>query len=95
MRAVLENFETAPIPEREKALWRFLERVNRESWTTTADDVARVREAGWSDEALYDAISVVALFRFFNTWADAHGVTPMPPEAHEASGKRLKEHGYA
>ena len=52
-------------------------------------DVDRVRKAGWSDEALYDAITVCSLFQFYNNWIDATGVSDMPATAYEMSGHRL------
>ena len=54
-----------------------------------------MRRAGWSDEALYDAITVCALFNFYNVWIDATGVHDMPAAGYEASGKRLATEGYS
>jgi len=54
-----------------------------------------VRQAGWSDEALYDAITVCSLFQFYNNWVDATGVGDMPAMAYEMSGHRLATEGYA
>ena len=51
--------------------------------------------AGWSDEALYDAIIVCALFNFYNKWIDATGVHGMSAEGFVASAKRLAIDGYA
>jgi hypothetical protein len=56
--------------------------------------VDRAKRAGWTDEALYDATTVCALFNFYNRWIDATGVHDMPASAYELSGERLKEHGY-
>ena len=95
MDAVLADWRTAPIPDREKALFGFLERMNRESHTLRPADLDAVRAAGWSDEALYDAITVCALFNFYNKWIDATGVADMPAAAYEASGERLATFGYA
>jgi len=58
------------------------------------DDVDSVREGGWSDEAIYDAITVCALFQFYNNWIDATGVSDMPALAYEHSGRRLASVGY-
>jgi hypothetical protein len=58
-------------------------------------DVDRARKAGWSDEALYDAITVCALFQFYNNWIDATGVGDMPAMAYAMSGQRLATQGYA
>jgi hypothetical protein len=57
--------------------------------------VQRVKDAGWSEEAIYDAITVCALFNFYNKWIDATGVSDMPAMAYEMSGERLATRGYA
>jgi hypothetical protein len=59
----------------------------------TQADIDRVRDAGWSDEAIYDAITVCALFNFYNKWIDATGVSDMPAAAYAISGERLAK-GY-
>ncbi len=92
--AVLENYSTAPISEAEKRLLAFVEKVNRSSPEIGPADIAALREAGWSDEAIYDAIMVCALFNFYNRWIDAAGVHEMTPEAHRMSGHRLATRGY-
>lgn len=92
--AVLDDYRTAPIVDREKALFAFLEKVNRDSSRLRQEDVEEVKAAGWSDEALYDAITVCALFNFYNKWTDATGVGDMPEEAYAASGERLANLGY-
>ncbi len=52
------------------------------------------KAAGWTDEALYDAISVCALFNFYNVWIDATGVHDMPAAGYTMTGKRLAGGGY-
>jgi len=93
--AVLEDYTTAPISDAERALFAFIAKVVADSTSIGDADVARARAAGWSDEALYDAITVCALFQFYNTWIDATGVSDMPGFAYDLSGKRLAEKGYA
>jgi len=92
--AVLEDFRTAPIDEREKALFAFVEKMNRESNRLRPEDLQQAMAAGWSEEALYDAITVCALFNFYNKWIDATGVSDMPAFAYDLSGKRLATMGY-
>jgi alkylhydroperoxidase family enzyme len=92
--AVLRDYRTAPISDREKALFAFIEKVNRESSRLTMEDVEEVKAAGWSEEALYDAITVCALFNFYNKWIDATGVSDMHAAAYAASGERLATFGY-
>ena len=93
--AVLEDYKTAPISSAERALFALIAKVVEDSTSITAEDLARARDAGWTDEALYDAITVCALFQFYNTWIDATGVSDMPAFAYDVSGKRLAEKGYA
>lgn len=66
-----------------------------DSTTIGQGDVDVARKAGWSDEALYDAITVCSLFQFYNNWIDATGVGDMPAFAYQMSGQRLATQGYA
>ncbi len=91
---MLADHESAPIDDEHRALFRLLAKVNAASNTVSAGDLSAAKEAGWSEEALYDAITVAALFRFYNTWIDATGVGDMPPEAYEMSGERMAVDGY-
>jgi hypothetical protein len=66
-----------------------------DSTTIGQADVDVARKAGWSDEALYDAITVCSLFQFYNNWIDATGVSDMPAIGYQMSGQRLATQGYA
>lgn len=55
------------------------------------DSAARILSA----DEIYHASSVIALFNFYNTFVDVNGVDELTPEGYEASGVRLREHGYA
>jgi uncharacterized peroxidase-related enzyme len=94
VRGVIENLETAPLPESEKALLRFVRRVTLSSSQIRQEDVEALHAHGWSDEAIYDAITVSALFNFYNRWVHAAGVNPLPPEVHRQRGRSLAERGY-
>ena len=92
--AVVRDLETAPLPEKEKALLRFVERVNHYSQEITAADMQPLYAAGWTDEAIYYAITVCALFNFYNRWVDASGVPVLSDETHRQNGKRMAVAGY-
>jgi len=92
---VLHDVETSRLDARHKVLFKFIDRVNHDSQAITADDLASVRAAGWTDEELYFAITVCALFNFYNRWIDATGVHALSDEAHRAGGKRRKNGSYA
>ncbi len=80
--------------EKEKALFRFVDKVNHDSPHITPDDMQPLYEAGWDDEAIYYAITVCALFNFYNRWIDASGVHALSDEAHRQGGKRSATFGY-
>ena len=92
---MLADVETSPLDEAHKALFRFLAKVNHESPAIQPADLECARAAGWTDEALYFAITVCALFNFYNRWIDATGVHALSEEAHRAGGKRMKTGSYA
>ena len=91
---MLSDLESAPVTERDRALYRFVQKMVHDSLSIGEADAEAVRAAGWTDEALYDAITVVSLFQFYNNWIDATGVGDMPPMAYEMSGQRLATQGY-
>ena len=90
----MRHLESSPLDEKHKRLFRFVGKVNRESKNITAADMDPLHEAGWDDEAIYYAITVCALFNFFNRWVDASGVHVLSDEAHRAGGKRTAALGY-
>ena len=91
---MLDDFRTSPLDARDKALFAFIEKMNEQSNRIGQEDIDTAKAAGWSDEAVYDAITVCALFRFYNAWIDATGVHDMPAAAYAMSGKRLATQGY-
>ena len=95
VQSVLTDLMKAPISEKDRALYAFVKKVNADSVSTNEADIDKLHKAGWTDEAIYDAITVCALFRFYNAWMDATGVHDMPAAACEGSGQRLAQFGYA
>jgi alkylhydroperoxidase family enzyme len=94
VEGVLRDVESSTLDDRHKALFRFVDKVNHDSPRVTDVDLDTVRAAGWTDEALYFAITVCALFNFYNRWIDATGVHALSDEAHRQGGKRSAQHGY-
>jgi alkylhydroperoxidase family enzyme len=91
---VLKDLESSALPEKEKALFRFVDKVNHDSPRMSAEDMKPLYAVGWIDEEIYFAITVCALFNFYNRWIDASGVHALSDEAHRAGGKRSAVHGY-
>ena len=95
MWGVLRDLETSALAEKEKALFRFVAKVNHESPKISAAEIEVLHAAGWRDESIYYAITVCALFNFYNRWIDAAGVHAMSEETHRLYGARTAEHGYS
>jgi alkylhydroperoxidase family enzyme len=91
---VLRDLENSALEAREKALFRFIDKVNRDSPRITAEDMQPLYAAGWTDEAIYFTVTVCALFNFYNRWIDATGVHALSDEAHREGAKRTALHGY-
>ncbi len=75
---LIEHLSRGVLPpgldEAERALLGLVELLTRNSWRTTRADVQRLRELGWSDAQLAEAVYITALFAFYNRVADAFGL---------------------
>jgi alkylhydroperoxidase family enzyme len=91
---VVRDLETSALTEKEKALFRFIDKVNSKSPQISPDDMQPLYAAGWDDEVIYYAITVCALFNFYNRWIDASGVHALSDEAHRQNAKRSATAGY-
>lgn len=94
MTSVLADFRKSNISAPDKALFALVEKAGTASWKVTREDVDAVRAAGMSDEAIYDALTVVSLFKFYNTWIDSTGVHDLPSAAYGMMAKRTADKGY-
>lgn len=92
MTAVIDDYRTAPIDAKFAELLVLIEKAARNASSVTAADIGAVRAAGWDDEAIYDAITVCALFNFYTTWVDGSGVPGL--DDYTPSGQRLASQGY-
>ena len=72
---------------------RFVDQVNHHSPEITADDMQPLYAAGWDDAAIYYAITVCALFNFYNRWVDASGVHALSDEDAPRGREAVGQHG--
>lgn len=91
---VLCDLETSRLDAAHKELFRYVGKVVENPAGIAAADIERLKEAGWSEEAIYDALTVASVFRFYNTWNAGAGVRKMDPADYVHSGKVLKRLGY-
>ncbi len=72
------DYRRAELPARLRALCDFAVLLTREPVRVGADGVDRLRAEGWSDEAIHDAIQVIAFFNYVNRVAEGVGVEREP-----------------
>ena len=75
---VRADWRSAGLDESTSALIEYGEQLTRAPDSVTADDVDRLRDAGWDDRAIHDAAQVVSYFNYINRVADGLGVDPEP-----------------
>src|SRR5262245_15535504 len=94
VESVIKDVSTSKLDDKHKALFAFIDIVNTHCASVSPEHLAALRRIGWTDEELYFAISVCALFNFYNRWIDACGVHALSDEAHQQGAKRSAQHGY-
>jgi uncharacterized peroxidase-related enzyme len=72
--AIVKNLDTAPVAEKLRPLLRFARKLSLTPARMTWHDAQQVFDAGWSEQALHDAVEIVCLFNFMNRLLEGHGV---------------------
>ena len=95
LEALIADIDTAPVDERMKPVFKFLEKLTLTPARLVQGDADAVFDAGWSEEDLGTAIAVCAVFAFANRMVDGHGISRHHPQStFDAIGKRFAESGY-
>ena len=94
---VKENYRTAPLSEKMKALLAIAESVHLGGKAVTAEQVETARSLGASDVDIHDTVLIAAAFCMFNRYVD--GLATTTPDADnqpawEAMGERMGTLGY-
>jgi uncharacterized peroxidase-related enzyme len=66
--------EHAPVDEKERILLQFVHKVNCDSYKVSPEDVAGLRDAGWNEPQIAEAVHITALFACFNRVANSFGL---------------------
>lgn len=70
------KLDEADLTTAERALLEYVAKVTEAAYRTTAEDVQRLRDHGWTEPQIAEAVYITAMFAFFNRVADAFGVPP-------------------
>ena len=77
VEAIVEgNLEKAGLSAKERLLLDYVKKVTEAAPRTTPKDVQQLRDAGWTEPQIAEAVYVTAMFAFFNRVADAFGISP-------------------
>ena len=77
--AAVRDWRQADLPATDKALCAFAEKLSATPGRMTGADVEALRATSLSDEAIHDAVQVIAYFNYINRIADGLG-TDLEPE---------------
>ena len=94
MRAVVNDWRTAPLDAKLRATLGFLEKLTLRPNDVGPADVAPLRAAGLSDMAIEDAINACVLFNIYDRLADALGWYLPDAGGYAASAQNLMKRGY-
>lgn len=79
------DFSKVKLTPKDQALLTYVKLLTLNSAHTQDVDVQTMRDAGWTDEQIWEASFEVGMFSFLNRMADAHGLDYpaggwLPPE---------------
>ncbi len=94
MRAALANPDTAPIPERVRAMLRFLRKLTLEPEAVGADDVRALHAVGLGDAAIEEGVYVATMFNVIDRLADAFDFRPNDDKGLRWVARILLKIGY-
>jgi alkylhydroperoxidase family enzyme len=77
VQAIAEGkLEDAELTPAERVLLEYVTKVTEAAYRTTEEDVQVLRDHGWSEPQIAEAVYITAMFAFFNRVADAFGISP-------------------
>ncbi len=91
--SLLNNIDTSEIDEKLKPILHYLKKLTLTPSRLVQADAEKVYQAGWSEQALYDAICICCLFNFYNRLLDGHGIKGND-NIYQLGGQHLHENGY-
>ena len=77
MAAILEGkLDDAELTRAERALMEYTKLITEAAPRSTPEHVQKLRDHGWSEDQISEAVYIIAMFAFFNRVADAFGIPP-------------------
>ena len=77
MQAIADGkLDQAGFTPAERALLEYVSKVTEAAYKTSQEDVQKLRDHGWTEPQIAEAVYITAMFAFFNRVADAFGIAP-------------------
>jgi len=90
--AMQADLESADISEKLKPILAYVSKLTTSPSRMSPTDAKAVYDAGWDERALYDAVTVCALFNFMNRLVEGTGCSPDAEAAGEDSDEPLESY---
>ena len=74
VRALQENYETAPISDADRVMLDYVAQTTRDATSVSRDDHERLRSVGFDDRGILQITLIAAWFNYINRVADVLGV---------------------
>ena len=74
VKALQEDFRTAPISEPDRIMLNYVAQLTRDATRVTRQDHERLRAVGFDDRAILQITLIASWFNYINRVADALGV---------------------
>jgi uncharacterized peroxidase-related enzyme len=74
VKALQEDYQTAPISEQERAMLDYVAQLTRDATRISQQDHERLRAVGFDDRGILQITLIASWFNYINRVADALGV---------------------
>ncbi len=94
IESLLEDIDSSKIDKELKPILHYIKKLTLTPSRLVHADAEKVYQAGWSEQALYDAICICCLFNFYNRLLDGHGIKGND-NLYKIGADHLSQRGYS
>ena len=76
MHQLSADWRRADLSPSDRALCAFAEKLTQRPQDSTAEDIDQLRQHGFDDRGIHDAVQIIGYFNYINRVADALGIEP-------------------
>jgi len=88
---LMENPDSSEVGDQLKPILDYVRKLTESPSRISSTDAERVYAVGWDEQALFDAISVCALFNFMNRLVEGSGIAFSPLEQSESEKQMIRD----